>query len=229
MKHRVTLLLFAIVIISSGCSLTRPKILSSKSSVRAGYDFSGMDLIGIVDVVGVVKNESIKNQIADMFSMQLLQKGYAPVQRELVIHKLFEIGFDGDGLTPDVFAIEAGRTIQVPAVLIVSVTNLGEEISINAKILDVDTGSAIWQGRAFNEHKTETDSDDLDDPFKNLGSAMDFNLGFQKEQPRMTQEDAPLSVSEEKKVEAVIERICKSLPKQSQTRPKDEDRARLLF
>ena len=79
MKHVVQSLGIALLILVAGCSST-----SSESFVRAGYNFTQINNIAVIDVVGAIQNESAKAQIADEFSKQLLQKGYAPVQRDYI-------------------------------------------------------------------------------------------------------------------------------------------------
>ena len=75
MKTALLLLFTGAVAVSfMGCT-------SCESYARKGYDFYQVDKIAVVDVVGPVGGEAAKNQIADMFVMELLKKGYSPIER----------------------------------------------------------------------------------------------------------------------------------------------------
>ncbi len=73
MKIVIHILILAVLLIG-GCSSGR-----AESHSRAGYNFSMVDKVAIVAVEGAVKSESAKNQIADLFWMEFLKKGYAPL------------------------------------------------------------------------------------------------------------------------------------------------------
>jgi hypothetical protein len=134
----VYMLVIAILLIG-GCS-------SGESYVKAGYDFAGLDKIAIVDVQGDVAGEAAKNQIADFFGMELMKKGYTPVERAQVQSLLKEHEFQASDLTTDEGAARAGRILNVPVVLVVNIPNFGEEISMTAKMLDVEDGTVLWMG-----------------------------------------------------------------------------------
>jgi len=139
MKTAYVCVLVIAVLFVGGCS-------SGESYVRAGYDFGKLEKVAVVDVVGAVRGEAAKNQIADFFTMELLKKGYAPVERAQVKSILKEHEFQTGGLTPEVDAVEAGKILNVPTVLLVNVPNFAEEMSITAKMIDVEDGSILWLG-----------------------------------------------------------------------------------
>jgi len=111
---------------------------------RQGYDFGQVDRVAVVDVVGDVRGNTTKNQVGDMFSMQLLQKGYSPVERSQVQKVLEEQSFQAGELTPEDTAVKAGRILNVPAVMVVNVSTTSEDISMTAKMLEVESGSILW-------------------------------------------------------------------------------------
>ena len=154
MRVQLYCLLAWLVLALSGCSssffgLSEP----SDSYVRSGYDFSQVDLVAIVDVVGAVKSDVIKNQISEYFTAQLLKKGYAPVERQRVqgLLNLDEIGMDH--VHPELYAVEAGQVLEMPVVMIISVPSFGKDTSITAKMIDVNSGTALWLGRASSGSK----------------------------------------------------------------------------
>jgi hypothetical protein len=127
------------VVLIGGCS-------SGESYVKAGYDFTRLDKVAVVDVQGDISGEPAKNQIADFFGMELLKKGFGPVERAEVQTLLKEQKFQTSGLTSPEGAAKAGRILNVPAVLVVNIPNFGEEMSMTAKMIDVEDGSVLWAG-----------------------------------------------------------------------------------
>ena len=137
----VYVLVIAILLIG-GCS-------SGESYVKAGYNFAGLDKVAIVDVQGDVAGEAAKNQIADFFGMELMKKGYTPVERAQVQSLLKEHEFQASDLTTDEGAARAGRILNVPVVLVVNIPNFGEEMSMTVKMIDVEDGTVLWMGSGF--------------------------------------------------------------------------------
>jgi len=129
--------LLAPVFVLVGCA-------SAEGVVRMGYDFSRIDKVAVVEVVGDVGGEAARNAIADMFAMELMKKGYLPVERKQVQALLAEQEFQASELTTDAGAVAAGRILNVPAVLIINVPKFGENISMTAKMIDVQDGAWVW-------------------------------------------------------------------------------------
>ena len=77
MKTAILCTLAALSITLIGCS-------SAESYSRVDYDFTTVEKVAVVDVTGAIANEGVKNQIGDFFVMELLKKGYAPVERQQV-------------------------------------------------------------------------------------------------------------------------------------------------
>ena len=128
----------------AGCASSK-----GESFVRTGYDFGKVDKVAVVEVSGVVEGDVAKNQIADFFGMELLKKGYTPVERAQVQTLLEEQDFQATDITTDEGAAQAGQILNVPAVLLVSIPTYGQEMSITAKMIDVEDGSILWIGSGF--------------------------------------------------------------------------------
>ena len=124
-----------------GCS-------KGESYVRAGYDFSKLTKVAVVDVTGVVQGDTAKNQIADFFGMELLKKGYTVVERAQVQALLDEQEFQASDLTRAEDAAKAGRILNVPVVLVVNIPKYKEEMNMTAKMIDVEDASILWMGTA---------------------------------------------------------------------------------
>ena len=78
-----------------GCSST------GQGFAKEGYDFSKVDKIAIVDVTGKIHGEGVKNEICDFLGMELLRKGYSPVERSQIQSLLKEQNFPVPQKDPD--------------------------------------------------------------------------------------------------------------------------------
>ena len=140
MKQVIVSLIVVVAIFVSGCA-------SGEGYVRQGYNFGQVNKIAIVDVTGYVRGEVAKNQVADFFAMELLKKGYAPIERNQVQSVLEEQQFQAGDISSPEGAAQAGRILNVPAAVIINVSeSSGEEIAMTAKMVDVEDGSILWIG-----------------------------------------------------------------------------------
>lgn len=206
------LLLLAMVVSLVGCSsyyTTEP----ANSFLRVGYDWAQVDQVGIVSVFGAVQSSVIRKQIEDGFTAQFLQKGYAPVVSEFMTRELVKIKFDAGGMSPEVFAIEAGRALAYSTVMLINVTNFSDEISITAKLLDVNSNTVIWIGQNSILRKTESQGGGF---FKSKESA--YEQEFENALKQYNAQsygggvNQVLSSQEERQMYELIASICESLP-----------------
>ncbi len=209
MKIVVHILVIAILF-AGGCSSGRGQSFS-----RVGYNFNTIDKVAIVAVEGAVKSESAKNQIADLFAMELLKKGYAPKERSTVAALLREQGFQASELITEAGAAEAGRILNVPAVLIIDVPHFGDEIFISAKMVDIEDNSILWLGSG-----TGTDGG-----FLGFGSVWGGAASGEEEElfGGLTggvlgeAADLPLSPQDIDRTQRIIRRMCSTLPSRLST------------
>ena len=131
------------VVIAEGCASQK-----GESYSRVGFNFGTLDKIAILDVSGAVHGEAAKNQIADYFNMELIQRGYTPVERSEVQKILKEQEFQASDITSNTDAAKAGKILNVPAVLLVNIPTYKEDMDMTAKIIDVEDGSILWVGSA---------------------------------------------------------------------------------
>ncbi|MBN1804429.1 MAG: hypothetical protein JW837_04200 [Sedimentisphaerales bacterium] len=141
MRIVVNIMLTALLLFVGGCGSGR-----AESHFRTGYNFGMLDSVAVVAVEGAVKSEAARNQIAEYFEMELLKKGYAPKEWTNVAAALKEQELNSAELNTDEGVAEAGKIVNVPAVMIVNVPHFGDEIFINAKLVDVADGSVLWIG-----------------------------------------------------------------------------------
>jgi hypothetical protein len=204
------MLVIALLLIG-GCS-------SGESYVKAGYDFTRLSKIAIADVQGDVSGEAAKNQIAGFFELELLKRGYMPIERAQVQSLLDEYEFQASDLTTDEGAARVGRIMNVPVVLVVNIPNFGEEMSMTAKMIDIEDGSVLWAasglgstgrtlatilgaagGAAAGVAVAGGDSDD-----RAIGGIAGGVLGGVA--------GRELSPQKEQKAREMIKKMCKSLP-----------------
>jgi len=127
------------LVLVGGCS-------SGESFVKAGYDFGKLDKVAVLSVTGQVRGSAVKNQIADFFAMELLKKGYTPIERTQIQKVLEEQKFQATDVTTDQGAARAGRILNVPTVFMVNVPTFKEKIDMTAKMIDVEDGTILWMG-----------------------------------------------------------------------------------
>ena len=211
----VTTVLLVIII---GCSSG-----GGESSFRIGYDFGALDKVAIVAVEGSVKSEQARDQVADIFAMELLRKGYAPVGRAQVKALLKERELESADLTTVEAATETGLILDVPVVLVINIPHFGKETSMTAKMINVEDGSILWMGRGT--AKTKGIMATISGFFKleELEEAdAGTGIGIGSQEDEVFSEVAGdilggpiggvLSPKEAEKMQKIIETMCKSLP-----------------
>ncbi len=122
---------------------------SSKGESQAvmGYDFSKIDKVAIIEVTGRVYGESVKNQIGNYFTFELMKRGYQVIERKDIKTLLKEQEFQASDITTDAGAAKAGKILNVPAALLINVPKYDEKLEMTAKLLDVENGTILWIGR----------------------------------------------------------------------------------
>ncbi len=206
----------ACLIIISTLAITLGGCTTAESYHRKGYDFYQIDTIAVVDVIGLVGSEAAKNQIADFFVMELLKKGYSPIERSQVQILLNEQKFQASDITSREAVAKAGEILNVPVILYVNVPKYEEEITISAKMVDVEDGSILWMGTS-----TGTTGKTLNTILGAAGGALiggtvtgkdDRVIGAIGGGVAGGAAGALLSPQTEQKVRDMIGKICETLP-----------------
>lgn len=139
MKIAVICTLISLSLLLTGCS-------TGQSYARTDYDFSQIDKIAVIDVEGITLNETVKNQIGNFFVMELLKKGYAPIERSKVQALLSEQQFQTSDVTTSEGMVKVGQILNVNTVLLINVPNFGDDISMTARMVNLQDGSILWMG-----------------------------------------------------------------------------------
>jgi len=206
MKTIINVLAVAALLIG-GCMRLR------ESSSQINYDFTGVDKVAIVSVEGAITSEVAKDQIADFFSMELLEKGYAPIDREQVRAQLQEQEAEVQDLSNIEKAVDVGLILDVPAVLAIRIPHFDEQMTITAKMIDVEGASTLWlaseTGRGkkgvsklFSFSRNNPENDPLLNP---MAGPPTMNTG---------ENMLPLTPEEAENAKDIIKSMCRTLPAQ---------------
>lgn len=191
-----------------------------ESSFRAGYDFSGVNKVAIVSVEGAIPSEVAKDEIADFFSIELLEKGYAPIGRAQVRASLAEQQIEDQNeitnLSTPEGAVEAGMALNVPAVLTIKIPHFGNEISISATMIDVEDHSILWLATGTGKGGGALSS--IFGP--KSGSREEEGLLGPVTSDVMGVSNEPLSPEDAKNAQRIVKKMCRSIPsKQAMAAP----------
>ncbi len=195
------------VLIAGGC-------LAGKSSFRSSYDFNSVEKVAIVAIEGAVESETARDQIADFFAMELLDNGFAPIGRAQVRSKLADQQLDTTGLTTLEAATEVGLILKVPVVFIVNIPRFDEEITMTAKMIDVEDGSIIWMGKGTGK-TGQAASNTVLGVLTGRGTSGGYedNLyGGPMAELFGGEAEPALTPAEEQKIQRIVRSICSSLP-----------------
>jgi hypothetical protein len=130
------------VLVVAGCASS-----SGESYAAAGYNFANLDKVAIVEVTGRVYGDAAKNQVSNFFTMELMKKGYAVVERSQIKQILKEQEFQSSDLTSVEGRAKVKEIWNVPAIMVIDVPKYdNEKLSMSAKLLDVQTGEVLWIG-----------------------------------------------------------------------------------
>ena len=146
--QKITSLIFACVTaaILTGCA-------TGNSFVRPGHNFKETGRVAVLTNSSVLTDEQ-KKEIADLFSMEMLKRGYDVVDRANLDQIMTEVSFQNEsGLTSS-----DGRSKlavkNIKATVLVNVTEFGDKVSMTAKMVDVGTGSLLWMGEGTGSLKS---------------------------------------------------------------------------
>ena len=133
--------LLASALLAAGCASSE-----GEGYAAAGYDFSRLDKVAIVEVTGRVYGDAVKNQIGNMFTQELMKRGYRVIERSQIPALLKEQEFQASDITTNEGAARAGAVLNVPAVLLIDIPKYKEEMEMSAKMVDVEDGTILWIG-----------------------------------------------------------------------------------
>jgi hypothetical protein len=187
MKTITAVALLTALMLVGGCA-------SDESYVKSGFDFSTLDRVAVVNVQGDLKTDAAKNQVAELFEAELIKKGYAPMERTRAQTLLKEQQSQALDLAAPRDAARAGFILDVPAVLVIDIPELGEEMTITAKMIDAETGGILWMA----------------DESGGIGATLAAILRLGPTMPDQTSQG--LSPQKASQAKTIIKKMCKTLP-----------------
>ena len=117
--------------------------VSGTGEFNRSYDFTSIERTAVVSVDGI-GGQANRDQIAAMFNQALLGLGYSPVERGRINAVIEEQDFSRSQMTSADGAARAGRILNVDAVVLVSVPEFGDNMSMTAQMIDVEDGTIVW-------------------------------------------------------------------------------------
>ena len=139
-------------------------------AIREDYDFSSVKRVAVLDFVNYLEFENSGSAVADEFVRQLIIKGFDVIERNRLSDILREKQLAESNIVEPSRAKEIGKILGVDAIVTGTVTKYlpdhkdmvyfkdetGEEkwdivlfdaeVSVSARMIDVDTGLIIWSG-----------------------------------------------------------------------------------
>jgi len=198
MKHLIWILPAFAAVLCCGCG-------SSEGYHRQGYDFYQVNKIAIVDVTGPVSSEAVKNRISDYFVMELLKKGYSPVDRAQIQALLKKQGFQASDFSSSENVAEAGELLNAATVMFINIPEFDEEISMNAKLVNTRDGSILWIGSG---------SGKIDEGMAAMFDAITGVFdGNQKEKMSDNNTLDVMTPETEAIIHEITKQVCKTLPR----------------
>ncbi|MHC4119356.1 MAG: hypothetical protein ACYSWO_17820 [Planctomycetota bacterium] len=137
----VCVCILSATLIVGGCASGK-----GESYSLVGFNFAELDKVAILDVTGAVRGDTVKNQIGTFFEIELIKRGYSPIERTRVQVLLKEQEFQASDITSNMDAAEAGKVLNVPAVMLINIPKYEEEMTMTAKLIDVEDARILWIG-----------------------------------------------------------------------------------
>jgi len=186
MKRDSICVILVVFLLVGGCAV-------EKRYVKRGFDFTDVQRVAVIEIQGQLRSEAAKRQIADFFAMELLNKGYAPVERVQVESVLEEQKLQSPDLGAEQLSQQTTMVLNVPTVFIVNVPYFGEDISIAAKLVAVKDGEILWMNTVSSKVETAVEA---------VSAAASY-------------EDAGLSAQIAGRIREMIAMMCQTLPPKS--------------
>jgi TolB-like protein len=107
---------------------------------------SAQETIAVIEFEAKGISQIEASALSDELEMHLTNiGGYTLVERGKVEEVLQEQGFQQTGCTSDECAVEVGMLLSVQNIVLGSISKVGSTFSVNAKIVDVQTGEILKQ------------------------------------------------------------------------------------
>jgi len=160
---KIFLAVFLLAIFLAGCS-------SQRVAIRKDYNFSNIKRVAILGFSSHMDFRNSGDAVADEFLLQLMRKGYKVIERSKINSILSEQQLYAANKIDEETVKRVGKILGVDAILTGSVIKYVEdkktviyfndkdgyptsqshlqlaEISVSARLFDVETGEVVWSG-----------------------------------------------------------------------------------
>lgn len=124
---------------TTGCAST-----DASGTYSQAHDFSQIERVAISGISGAGNQEAAQEQVGAMFTQQLMELGYRPIERTRVRAVMEEQNFAQSDSTTSDGAARLGRILNVDAMIVVDVPEYGDDMSMSARMIDPETAEVIW-------------------------------------------------------------------------------------
>jgi hypothetical protein len=121
------------------CSTT-----SGESVFNANYDLNRVQRVAIVDGGTATYKVETRQALIDTFQMEFMRQGWSIVERVNIERAFDEIDFQNRDITTEAGRKQLGSVLNVQALTIINIGRTGDDLSLTAKMVDVETGELIW-------------------------------------------------------------------------------------
>jgi hypothetical protein len=121
------------------CSSTKGESVWSKA-----YDMNKIHAIAIVDGNNPTFAVTTRQALVDTFQFEFMKRGWTVIERSNIEKALDEIDFENKDITSADGRKQLGSVLNVQALTVINIARAGDDMSLTAKMLDVETGELIW-------------------------------------------------------------------------------------
>ena len=132
-------LVLALLPAFAACSTT-----SGESVFNSNYDMQRVQRVAIVDGGTTTYKLETRQALIDSFQMEFMRQGWSVVERVNIERAFDEIAFQNQDITSEAGRKQLGSVLNVQALTIINIGQSGKDLSLTAKMVDVETGELIW-------------------------------------------------------------------------------------
>ena len=121
------------------CSTTKGESTWSKN-----YDLSKLHAIAVVDGNNPTFAVTTRQQLVDTFQYEFMKRGWNVIERSNIEKAMDEMDFENKDVTSETDRKKLGHVLNVQALAVINIAKAGDDLSLTAKMMDVETGELIW-------------------------------------------------------------------------------------
>ena len=117
-----------------------------ESVLNKYYDLEKVHAIAIVDGNNPTFAVTTRQALVDTFQYEFMKRGWNVIERSNIEKAIDEMDFQNKDITADAGRKQLGHVLNVQALTVINIAKAGDDLSLTAKMIDVETGELIWQG-----------------------------------------------------------------------------------